>query len=113
MTEPTKYITLTDENFREEIIKSKEPVLADFCAAWSGASKIMVPVISELAVEFEGKVKVGRLDVDNNLRVPAEYGIRTIPTFLIFKDGQVVDQIVGIARKIELAEKLNALIQKE
>ncbi len=113
MTNTTKYITLKDKNFREEVIESAVPVLVDFWVAWRGSSQIMTPVIIELAAEFEGEVKVGRLNVDNNTRVPAAYGIRTIPTFLLFKDGQVVDQVVGMARKIELANKLYALLQKD
>ena len=107
-----KYIALTDENFRKEVIESVEPMLVDFYIGWRGSSQIMAPVIIELAAEFEGKIKVGRLDVDNNMQMPAKYAIRTIPTFLIFNDGQVVDHVVGITRKIELAEKLYVLLQK-
>ena len=111
MAAKNKFITLTDENFRKEVINSKKPVLIDFWAEWNGCSQIMAPVIKELVVEFEEKIKVGRLDVDNNTWVPAAFGIRTIPTFLIFKDGQVVDQIVGLTCNVELAEKLYALSQ--
>ena len=111
MAAKNKFITLTDENFRKEVINSKKPVLIDFWAEWNGCSQIMAPVIKELAVEFEEKIKVGRLDVDKNSSIPVEYGIRTIPTFLIFKDGQVVDQIVGLTCNVELAKKLYALLQ--
>ena len=113
MTVNNKCISLTDENFRKEVIESVEPVLVDFCVAWRGASQIMTPVIIELAVKFEGKIKVGRLDVDNNPQTAAAYGIHTIPTFLIFKKGQVMDQTVGMVRKIELADKLYALLHED
>ena len=111
MTEKYKYIVLTEENFHKEVIENVEPVLVDFYVAWRGSSQIMASVITELAAEFEGSIKVGRLDVDKNPRIPEAYGVCTIPTFLIFKDGQVVDQAVGIARKIDLAEKLYALLK--
>lgn len=106
MTTNYKSITLTDENFRKEVIECGEPVLVDLCAHWSGSSHIMATVINDLAIEFEGKIKVGRLDVDLNPQTGAAYAIRTIPTFLILNDGRVVDQVVGMGRKIELAENL-------
>ncbi len=109
MATKNKYIILTDENFQQEVLDSAGPILVDFFVSWKGASQIMVPIIVELAVEFEGKIKVGRMDVDNNSQIPSMYGIRKIPTFMLFKKGEVVDQVVGMARKIELVEKLNNL----
>jgi thioredoxin 1 len=106
-----KYITLTKENFKNEVLKRPEPVLVDFWASWCGPCRMIAPVIEELAAEFEGRAKVGKVDVDQNGLLAEEYGIRSIPTLLLFKDGQVVDQVVGTVTKGVLAEKLDALLQ--
>ena len=91
----SKPLELTDSNFSEEVVSSDSPVLVDFWAEWCGPCRMVGPIVDELAGEYEGKVKVGKVDVDNNPEVSVKYGIRSIPALLIFKDGEVVDQIIG------------------
>ena len=109
MAQDAKYVTLTDANFASEVLESDQPVLVDFWATWCGPCSIIAPIIVELADEFEGKAKIGKLDVDHNPQTAMQYGVRSIPTLLFFKDGQVVDQLVGTAPKKVLAAKLEAL----
>lgn len=103
----SKPVELTDGNFDTEVIESNTPVLVDFWAVWCGPCKIIAPVIEELADEYDGKVKVGKLDVDNNPDVAMKFGIRSIPTLLVFHNGEVVDSIIGAVPKTYIAEKLN------
>ncbi|MCX7744621.1 MAG: thioredoxin [Flavobacteriales bacterium] len=103
-------VTLTDANFDELVKKSDKPVLVDFWAEWCGPCKMIGPVVEELSKEYEGKALIGKLDVDNNPNVSVEFGIRSIPTLLFFKNGQVVDKQVGVVPKNVLAQKLNALL---
>ena len=106
----SKPITLTDDNFDAEVISSDLPVLVDFWAEWCGPCKMIAPSIEELAGEFEGRAKIGKLDVDSNQVIAGKYGIRSIPSLLIFKDGEVAEQIVGAVPKNQLQSKLeNAL----
>ena len=105
-------IEFTDANFEEEVLKSELPVLIDFWAVWCGPCKMIAPSIDQLANEYEGKAKIGKVDVDNNQQIATKYGIRSIPTLLIFKDGKMVDQIVGALPKPKIAEKLNAHIKQ-
>jgi thioredoxin 1 len=105
MSEP---VHLTDDNFQAEVLQSDKPVLVDFWAAWCGPCRMIAPAIEELAREYDGKAKVGKLDVDNNQRVAMEYGIRSIPALLIFKDGKVIDQIIGAVPKSHIAAKLES-----
>jgi thioredoxin 1 len=107
MSEP---VHLTDENFQTEVLQSNTPVLVDFWAAWCGPCRMIAPVIEELASEYTGKVKIGKLDVDNNQRVAMQYGIRSIPALLLFRDGKVIDQIIGAVPKSRIAEKLDSAI---
>ncbi len=109
MAENAKYVTLDDSNFEEEVLNSDVPVLVDFWAAWCGPCRVIAPVIEELAEEYEGRVKVGKLDVDINPRTAMQFGVRSIPTLLIFKDGQVADQLVGAVPKHQLTKRLEAV----
>jgi thioredoxin 1 len=111
MAKKTAYLTITDENFTSEVLRSSAPVLADFWATWCGPCRMMAPVIEELAVDFEGRARVAKVDVDDNPKVAARYGIRSIPTLLFFKEGHVVDHVIGVVPKQVLADKLNALLE--
>ena len=103
-------VTLTDDNFKDEVLNSDLPVLVDFWAVWCGPCRMIAPIIEEMASEFEGRAKIGKLDVDNNPRVAMNFGIRSIPTLLFFKDGQVVDQLIGASSKRVLSDKLENLV---
>ena len=101
-------LEITDQSFQEMVLNSDKPVLVDFWAVWCGPCRTLGPIIEEVANDFEGKAIVGKVDVDNNQQVSVDYGIRNIPTVLIFKNGEVVDKIVGVATKEVIAEKLSA-----
>ena len=101
-------LEITDQSFQEMVLNSDKPVLVDFWAVWCGPCRTLGPIIEEVATDFEGKAIVGKVDVDNNQQVSMDYGIRNIPTLLIFKGGEVVDKIVGVAPKELIAEKLSA-----
>ncbi len=103
-------LEITDANFAAEVEQSDVPVLLDFWAVWCGPCKMIAPIVEELAGEYQGKAKIGKVDVDNNPGVAGKFGIRSIPTLLIFKGGQVVDQIVGAVPKGHIVEKLNAYV---
>ena len=102
-------IHFTDENFNQEVLASDIPVLVDFYADWCGPCKMLAPVIETLATEFEGKVKVGKLNVDNAPETAQSYGIMSIPTLLFFKNGELVNKSVGVVSKTEIEQMLNSL----
>ena len=102
-------IYFTDENFNEEVLSSNIPVLVDFYADWCGPCKMLAPVIETLAGELEGKVKIGKLNVDTASETAQKYGIMSIPTLLYFKNGEVVNKTVGVVSKTEIEQILNSL----
>ena len=104
-----KAIVLTDSNF-DEVINSGKPVLVDFWAAWCGPCRMVGPVIEEIATEYEGKAVVGKVDVDANQEFAAKYGVRNIPTVLVFQNGEVVGRQVGVAPKNTYTEAIDALL---
>ena len=103
-------VVLQDATFDTEVLKSDVPVLVDFWAVWCGPCKAIAPTVDELAKQYKGKVKVAKLDVDEHQQVPQQYGIRSIPTLLVFKGGRVVDTIVGAVPKAKLEESLKKAI---
>jgi thioredoxin 1 len=105
-------IEITDDNFTEEVVNSDTPVLVDFWAEWCGPCKMIAPIVEELAEEFKGKIKFTKLDVDSNPQSAQNFGIRGIPTLLIFDGGQPVDQVVGAVPKSVLKKRLEAALAK-
>ena len=101
-------LEFNDANFEELVKKSDKPGLVDFWAEWCGPCRMVGPIVEELSKEYEGKVVVGKVNVDHNPNISMEFGIRNIPTILFFKNGQVVDKQVGAVPKAQLAAKLNA-----
>jgi len=104
----SKPVELTDSNFDEMIKSGDKPVLVDFWAEWCGPCKMIAPVVEELANDYDGKAVIAKVDVDSNPSVSAKYGIRSIPTLLVFKNGEIVDKQVGAVNKGVLAQKLDA-----
>ena len=100
-------LELSDTNFENEVLNSPHPVLVDFSATWCGPCKMLAPIIEELASENSGSVKVGKLDIDNNSNTASQYGINSIPTVMIFKDGRVVDTLVGLQPKSRIQAALD------
>ena len=103
-------LQITDASFEEAVLKSDKPVLVDFGAEWCGPCRTLGPIIEELATEYEGRVVVGKVDVDNNQEFTAKYGVRNIPTVLLFKDGEVVGRQVGVASKKTYTDSLDSLL---
>jgi thioredoxin 1 len=98
---------VTDANFDQEVLKSETPVMIDFWAAWCGPCRALAPIVDDVATAYQGKVKVGKMDVDKNPATPNRYGVRGIPTLLVFKNGQVADQIVGYVQKEQITRILD------
>jgi thioredoxin 1 len=105
-----QYVELTEANFDDEVIKSSVPVLVDFWAEWCAPCRLIAPIVEELAAEYAGKLKVAKLNVDQNPQISMNYGIRSIPTILIFKDGQAVEQLIGAVPKNTIVDKLNTVV---
>jgi thioredoxin 1 len=103
-------VEITDQNFETEVIKSDKPVLIDFWAVWCGPCKLIAPIVEELSTEYAGKIKVGKLDVDSNQQTSIKFGVRSIPTLLLFKDGKLKDTIIGAVPKRKIVDKLNAAL---
>ena len=103
-------INITDDNFETEVLKSDLPVLVDFWAEWCGPCRVIAPVVDEIATEYSQKVKVGKLNVDHHNQVASQYGVRSIPALLIFKNGAVANQIVGAVPKNKITEILDSVI---
>ena len=103
-----KYFEVTDGSFLQEVLLADKPVLVEFGAEWCGPCKVMLPTINELAGEYEGKACFAKLDVDQNAQMTVKFGVRNLPTMLLFKDGEVVEKIIGAVPKKTLAEKLAA-----
>jgi thioredoxin 1 len=109
MAENENVLTLTDDNFEEEVLNADVPVLVDFWATWCGPCRQIAPIVEDLADEFEGRAKVGKVDVDENPQVAQQYGVRSIPTLLFFKGGEQQEQLVGASGKKPLKDTLESL----
>ncbi len=97
---------LTDNSFKHEVLESELPVLVDFWANWCGPCRMVAPIIEELAKEYDKKIKIGKIDIDENPKTPTRYGVMSIPTLMFFKKGRVAEQIVGALGKAELKKKI-------
>ena len=103
-------VELTDDNFEAEVKQSEVPVLVDFWAPWCGPCKMLGPILDELAGEFEGRVKIGKVNIDEHQNVAGQFGVSSIPTLLVFKGGEVCEQHVGLKPKAALADSLNSVV---
>ena len=103
-------LEITDSTFEEVVLKSEKPVMVDFWAAWCGPCRMVGPIIDELSEEYEGKAIIGKIDIDSNQQYAAQFGVRNIPTVLVFKDGELVDRKVGVSSKNDYAEAIDKLI---
>ena len=103
-------LEITDVNFEEVVLKSSQPVLVDFWAEWCGPCRMLGPIIEELSSDYDGKAVIGKVDVDSNQQYAAQFGVRNIPTVLIFKDGELVNRQVGVSQKNVYADYIDALL---
>ncbi len=106
-------VEITDANFEQEVLNSDIPVLLDFWAPWCGPCRMVAPVVQEIAEQYDGKIKVGKINTDENSQTASQYGIRSIPTLMIFKGGQKVDVVVGAVPKATLASTLERHLEAE
>jgi thioredoxin 1 len=102
-------VTLTQENFSQEVLKSPTPILVDFWAEWCSPCRALAPILDELAAEYDGKVKIGKVNIDEHQGLASQFGIQSIPTLLLFKDGQVAEQIVGLRSKRDLKSRFDTV----
>ena len=105
-----KPLAVTDQDFEEQVLKADIPVLVDFWAGWCAPCKMIAPIVEELAEEYDGQIRFAKVDVDANPQAPTNYGVRSIPTLLIFKDGKPVDQVVGAVPKEVLKKRLETVV---
>jgi thioredoxin 1 len=105
-----KAIEVTDSTFEQEVLQSTQPVLVDFWAAWCGPCRAVAPIVEEIAGDYEGKLKVMKLDVDDNPRTAVTYGVQSIPTLLVFKDGKPAERIIGAVPKKVIVDKLQSVM---
>jgi thioredoxin 1 len=103
-------LNLTETNFTDEVLHSNLPVLVDFWAEWCGPCKMIAPILEEIAQEYDGRLKIGKVNIDDQQSLATQHGIRAIPTLLLFKDGQVADQIVGLRSKRDLKTNLDRVM---
>ena len=103
-------LEITDANFEEVVLKSSKPVLVDFWAEWCGPCRMLGPIIEELSSDYDGKAVIGKVDVDSNQQYAAQFGVRNIPTVIIFKDGELVNRQVGVSQKNVYADYIDALL---
>ena len=106
----TDVLKITDQNFDAEVIKSSTPVLVDFWAEWCGPCRIMIPILDELAPSYKGKVKIGKLNVDENQNAPTKFGVMNIPTMILFKNGVEAERIIGASSKNDLKQKIDRIL---
>ena len=97
-------ITVTQDSFKQEVLESPKPFLVDFWAEWCGPCKMLTPILDELAQEYEGRIRIGKVNIDEHQEIAAQYGIRSIPTLLLFQQGQVAEQLVGLRSKRDLKQ---------
>jgi thioredoxin 1 len=106
----SKVIHLTKDNFKAEVLESKIPVLVDFWATWCGPCRIITPIIEEISENYAGKIKVGKINTEEESALSGEYGVISIPTLIFFRDGKPVDQVIGAVAKNAIAKKLDAIL---
>jgi thioredoxin 1 len=103
-------IEFTDANFESEVIKSEKPVLVDFWAPWCGPCKMIAPIVAEISGEYDGRLKVGKVNTDDNQKIATDFGVMSIPTLMIFKNGEVVERIIGAQPKAALTTKIDQVL---